>query len=70
MHLSFVSPLKAPFLPRAQQSGVPGWTLRDGLVVGDLMEGSIPYRHTDTSNHEPPAGHEQQLCVIASTFDG
>lgn len=30
------------------QNGVPNWTLRDGLVMGDLMEGSIPYRHTHT----------------------
>lgn len=61
MHLSSGSPLKAPSLPLAQQNCVPDWTLRDGLVVRDLMEGSIPYRHTDRGNHEPPAVRKQPL---------
>lgn len=67
---ALVSPLKAPFLPPAQQNAVAGGTLRDALVVGDLMEGSIPYRPTDAGNHGPPAVHRQQLRVMASTFGG
>lgn len=67
--LVFRLSIKGP-VPAAQQNGVPDWTLRDGLVVGALMEGSIPYRHTDTGNHEPPAVRKQQLRVIVSTFDG
>lgn len=70
MQLSLISPLRHDSRPHIRQSGVPASTLWGSLVVRDLMEGSVPFRHTNTCKQKKPAAQKQQLHVIRSKSDG